>query len=225
MLSVCLVSPGYSSDFDIKVVSQIETGPDLSGTWVLDEATSDDPEEKLKEFREQMGKSGKSRGRMGAASSPGSGPAGGMRGGAHTNRSKSRIPGSMPDPHVFETLNKLISAPRFLELAHQEPELIITRDGERSQRLYSDNRGSTISLSKGVHQAVTVAGWENEDLVVETTRDGAPRIVQRFRLTSDANQLSIITEFTPPGLSSPVIIHYNYTRVEANAGSIQDTDT
>ncbi len=131
----------------------------------------------------------------------------------------------MPDPHVFETLNNLISAPRFLELAHQEPELIITRDGERSQRLYSDNRGSTISLSKGVHQAVTVAGWENGDLVVETTRDGIPRVIQRFRLIAGAGQLAVITELTPPGSFGPVTIQYIYTRAEPDGRSIRDTDT
>ncbi|MDD3449148.1 MAG: hypothetical protein PHF72_08990 [Gammaproteobacteria bacterium] len=224
-LAALLASPGYSAAPDVPVAGRIEPGPNLSGTWILDEASSDDPGEMLERFRERMDKPGKSRGRMGAASGAGGGPAGGMRGGARAGRSRSHGRDSMPDPQVFETLNELVSAAGVLELAHKEPELMLSTDRGHSQRLYTDNRGSTISLSGGIHQVVTVAGWENGDLVVETTRDGIPRVVQRFRLIAGAGQLAVITELTPPGSSGPVTIQYIYTRAEPDGRSIRDTDT
>ena len=69
--------------------------------------------------------------------------------------------------------------------------LLIADENDRRQRLFTDFRGASISISSSVEQRVAVAGWEETVLVVETTMPGGTRLIQRYQIDSETGQLMI----------------------------------
>ena len=122
-------------------------------------------------------------------------------------------------------MRTLIEGAEVLDLTHNDPKLLLTADDGPQQQLFTDYRGATVSASGAAQQAVTAAGWEGDVLVLETTRDGSPRLVQRYRLNTATSQLEISAEFTPPGSSGPVLINRVYDRADAQAARNPDADS
>jgi len=149
----------------------IATKADLSGVWVLDPKLSDEVPSALEAIRHRRSAlfSGPERTEGGDGLSIG---------GA----------GSGPDRAVRYHLSA-----RRLEIVHREPSLMITPDNGRPRRLYTDNRGASVSARGGVGQQVAIAGWEGDVLVVETAL-GNDRILDRYRLLQSPRRLEIVTE-------------------------------
>ncbi|MEW8027716.1 MAG: hypothetical protein AB2792_20185 [Candidatus Thiodiazotropha sp.] len=113
----------------------------------------------------------------------------------------------------FRTLQVLFNVSDNLIVEHEDPLfLIITGDG-RKQRIYTDNRGASVSISGGMDQKVVTAGWEKNVLVVETTSDSGPRVVQHYTLNTDSFQLVVSTIFKPSESSEVVSINRIYDSV------------
>lgn len=80
-----------------------------------------------------------------------------------------------------------------LRITHDDPMLVIVDDKGRKRRLYTDNRGSSVSVNAEMDQTVTTAGWEGRELIVESISDGRERIVRRYFMLPDGTSLSIST--------------------------------
>lgn len=167
--------------------------PDFSGHWILNGKSSDDPREKAKEAA-QAGKqpSGGGRGMGGGGAGTGRGGMGGGRQGRAAARGTDASGGLS-----FEELSALLAPARELHVTHADPMLLIADENDRRQRLFTDFRGASVSVSGGLQQRVAVAGWEGGVLVVETTALGK-KIVQSFQIDGSTGQLVIaaVAEFS-----------------------------
>lgn len=160
-----------------------EERPDLSGSWILNKARSDDLQEKLKKAMadNRAGHPGEGGGRRGGM---GGGRRGGMGGdGMGGGRMGAHSQGGPEAMHFPETL----------VLEHSDPMLTITNENEHRQRLFTDNRGVSVSASGGLQQTVATAGWEGDVLVVETYHDNGHSIEERYHLQAAPRQLQVLT--------------------------------
>lgn len=189
--------------------------PNLSGTWTLNKELSDNPQEKIKESRQQAGNSKGNKGKGGGSGGGGRGGkgGGGKRGGAE-NRSQANKGHGRRQARLPQELWTLLKASETMKLRHEEPLItIMTKDGQR-QRIYTDFRGASISASGGMQQQVTTAGWENDILVVETTMDSGS-IIQRYKLNISSRQLFVSSLILTSSLPKPVQFNRFYEVFEA----------
>ncbi|MCU7931009.1 MAG: hypothetical protein KZQ90_09425 [Candidatus Thiodiazotropha sp. (ex Codakia rugifera)] len=184
------------------------SNPNLSGFWVLNRKLSDDAQKILKESMQQARSSGKgdfepnSRGGM-----KGGGRRNGMRG-SHSSADRARKSGGQNK--LFRELHALFSESENLVLTHDDPILLIVTDDGWQQRIFTDNRGTSISASGGINQKVTTAGWVKNTLVVETTSDSGPRLIQQYTMNIDPYQLVIRTDIQLSDLSDMISIKRIY---------------
>jgi len=214
LLYLGLALPALSADEIDMLSGEHRSPPDFSGTWRLDKASSDDPEAKLQEARELMRESRGMRGGMGGGFGRGNG--GDME--ARRQGGGRGVSRGMPVASASE-VRVLISSAEVLELSHADPMLLISVDGGPQQRLFTDFRGAAVSASSSVPQAVTTAGWEGDVLVIETTQDSKPTLLQRYHLRTDTGQLEVITNLTLPGTSLNVSIKCFYDRANVRSTS------
>ena len=178
--------------------------PNFSGTWNLNKELSDDPRKKVQDAMKSLrnsrsGSSGTKGGGRGGHRA--GGPAGGM-----TGRGDSQP----------EDMQALLRASSTLQITHEDPMLLVVTDDGGQQRLFTDFRGASVSAGGGMQQKVTIAGWEHGVLVVETTSNSGPRLIQRYKLNANTNQLMISAEITPPGLAEPVVVNRVYDAVSSH---------
>lgn len=121
--------------------------------------------------------------------------------------------GSRPRPGAASTMSRseiamLLTPPRNLLIAHEEPEFIVS-DGKPDRRpIFTDFRATIVSASAGLEQPIVVAGWERDALVVETTMAGT-RLTQCYRL--QAEKLLVFTTAQVSG-APPVNYRLVYER-------------
>ncbi len=161
--------------------------PDFSGDWVLNAKASDDPLEKAREAiqasRQAMGGGS---GGMGRGGGKGRGGMGGERQG----RGGMGGSGSLSAGE----LSALLAPAQALHISHQDPLLLIADENGQRQRVFTDFRGASVSANGGLQQRVSVAGWEGEALVVETTMLGKKQI-QNYQIDGETGRL-VISEAT-----------------------------
>ena len=211
-LSMAGCSSNRVATHDLALESAIsnETGyfkkPNLSGTWILNEALSDDPRKQIKAAMKN------GRGSMGGKEGRGHGKGNGKGRGGKGRGSKGQDGEGDIERHANgqeSPLKKIMDAmllAETLELTHEEPLLFIITDGENRQRVYTDNRGSSISANSAMHQKVVTAGWEKDILFVEITSDSEPKLTQKYKLNTDPMQLLVSTTVQHSNLNSPVVI-------------------
>lgn len=89
-------------------------------------------------------------------------------------------------------LSALLAPSQELHVSHQDPMLLIADENDQRQRLFTDFRGASVSANGGLQQRVSVAGWEGEALVVETTMLGK-KMTQNYQIDSGTGRLVIST--------------------------------
>ena len=166
--------------------------PNFSGMWLLDKSASDNPEEIIKASRDKRKKpSAFSGGGM-----PGRGPDMGRR-----DFTKPPFDG-MDDKHPTVELTV-----EHLEITHSDPELRIVADHSDEQAIFTDLRGTSITALGGLQQKIVIAGWEDNELVIETRTLGGSATVQRLRLLENPRRLERVTEMPSPGPGGePIVI-------------------
>ena len=189
----------FGDDLNTNVNSMPLVKPNLTGIWILNKELSQNPQEELKESMRQSSdfKGSKSMSGRGGGKHGGKGN-GERRGNGYSRNKKNNLRhGFLP-----QSLQTLLNASETLELKHEEPLLIImTKDGQ--EKVYTDFRGTNVSSSNGLNQKVTIAGWENNILVVENTINEG-RFIQQFNLNSASGQLWINTVILTSHLPKPV---------------------
>lgn len=202
-------------------VPALQSRPDFSGLWILNAKASDDPREKAKETMQAM-KRAKGGGRGMGGGSGGRGRGGGMgggRGGGHLGRGSSEgmdAGGEMPSREI----SALIATAEKLDIAHEDPTLLVTDENDQRQRLFTDFRGVSVSASGGAQQRVAVAGWEGAALVVETALNNGSRLIQQYRIDAETGQLVISAAVDLPGMQAVSYrLVYDRLKLATNAGS------
>ena len=187
-----------------------QSRPDFSGHWAFNAKASDDPQEKLEEAMKAM-QQARGGGRGMGSGSGGHGRGGGKNGdrqghgasGGMGGRSEM-TPGKMPE---------LTATPERLDITHEDPMLLIADENNQRRQIFTDFRGASVSVSSSAQQRVTVAGWEDGTLVVETTMDGGTRLIQRYQIDTETGQL-LISAAARLAERQPVSIRLVYDRIK-----------
>lgn len=145
---------------------------DLSGTWLLDAQAGDNVARVLAEARRRLKPGGST----------------GISGGRGSKKSEPSSIDSGPDREFRRYFQ-----PRRLVISHQEPRLEISWAGGPSRRLYTDNRGASVSALGAESQPVATAGWEGATLVVESQVSGE-WVVDRYTLLQAPRRLELVSE-------------------------------
>ena len=215
-------NPSTNSTSINKIVRKQQIPPNFSGRWILVKALSDDPQEKLKEMKSHSGKSGKGKNMGGRQGGKGKGNGSRQGGGKKNNNSGGKGSGNGQGSFPHE-LRVLLNSPEVLEINHKEPLLtFITKNGRR-QRVYTDFRGTSISAKMDIPQKIVTAGWENEELVIETTFDSF-RLIQRYKLDAESRQLWINSIILTSSLPKKVQFNQVYKLAETNTKEEQLLD-
>ncbi len=183
-----LISPNNELhlSIDLNKLDDKTTRPNFTGVWVLNHSASDDSKEVLNKMKK--GKNGPS----GSGKRSGRGPGGMGRGKPESGRpgdmahsiDESLPIGNNNGPELLEKLliNELV-------IQHNEPLFRVNM-----KRIYTDLRGSSVSVLGGADQSVSFAGWEGNSLVIETTQDDTPKTNERFTLLANPKRLERTTE-------------------------------
>ena len=161
--------------------------PDLSGTWKLNPAQSDDPQEKFKEGASGSGDSTDS-----APSSGGGGGYGGWGGhhGGHGGGRRRGGGGSGGDagqgPSALEGRERLV-------IKHADPQLTITDASGRERVLYTDGRKLEEERSFGGTTKVQTV-WKDGHVEVTSQSERGPKVVQSYAVSADGSQLTVTTQ-------------------------------
>lgn len=186
------------------------TRPDFSGHWVLDPKASDDPRERIRQAMKQaMGGGPGMRGGMGRGGGMGGGrqgrgPAGGMAG-----RGEGPSSGEMAE---------LVAVSKRLDITHDDPLLVLADEHDRQQRLFTDFRGASVSVSEAP-QRVAVAGWEGSVLVVESRLGEGSKRVQQYRIDAETDRLMVSTAAELRGAQVVFVTVYDRLRPGAAVAS------
>jgi hypothetical protein len=209
-------NPSTNSTSINKIDRKQQIPANFSGRWILVKDLSDDPQEKLKEVKSHSGKSGKGNNTGGKQGGKGNGRGQGRGQGRGKKNHNSSGKGSGSRQGSFpHELQVLLNSSEVLELKHEEPLLIfITKNGLR-QHVYTDFRGTSISAKTDIPQKIVTAGWENEELVIETTFDSF-RLIQRYKLYAQSRQLWISSVILISSLPKAVQFNQVYRLAETN---------
>ena len=199
-------------DLNTNVNSMPLVKPNLTGIWILNRDLSENPQEELKK---SMRKSNNVKGSK-SMGGRGGGEHGGQGNGRKRNHGYSKgEKNNLRHDSLPRSLQALLKASETLELKHEEPLLtIITQDGQ--EEVYTDFRDTNVSSSNGLNQKVTIAGWENNVLVVENTIN-AGRFIQQFNLNSASGQLWVNTLILTSHIPKPVQFNRIYELVKTGS--------
>jgi hypothetical protein len=150
--------------------------PDLSGTWRLNREQSDDPRQMWRDA------GGASEDESEAAPSA---PSGGSRGRHAHGRSGGRADGGAPGLPVLEGRDRLT-------ILHEEPRLWIEDGAGRERVVYTDGREQSEERSRGGTTKVE-ALWKDGHVVVSSSPERGPKVVETYAVTVDRSQLTVTT--------------------------------
>jgi hypothetical protein len=187
VLAVFLAVTGAQADEPVR--------PDLSGSWRLDPAQSEDARARLRELRRDHGDRSRGGGRRG-----GRPLSGGFGGG-----------GDRPDG-MREDLRELLDAPPALTVTQTAREITMLEEDGRLRALHPDGRAYKDSTGREVKTRWSEAG----ELVAETKGERG-KVVETFAVSQDRNRLSVTLLLDLRG--QPLAIRRVYLRPEAVAAA------
>jgi len=184
------------------------TTPNLTGTWVLNRELSQNP---LEQNRKKPNNTQSNKAMKGNGEHKGSGKGKGKNRSNNYSKNKRKAGRNSLPP----SLQFFLNASEKLTLKHVEPFLIIdTAEGQ--EKVYTDFRSSTISTNNDPDQRITIAGWEDNILFLESTLS-AGRVIQQFNLKTASDQLWVKTAILTPHLPKSVRFNRVYDRVDTSA--------
>jgi hypothetical protein len=159
--------------------------PDLSGTWKLDPAQSDDPQQAIRESGGGPGAAPDSG--DGTPPPSGSGGWGGHHGGGHGSGRGRRGAdgGSGGGSSWLEGRERLV-------ILHADPKLQITDAAGKEHTVYTDGRKTEEERSFGGTTEVR-AVWKDGHVEITSQPEKGPKIVQTFSVSADGSQLTVTT--------------------------------
>ena len=203
MMSAGVVACGGGSEI-------IPEYPDLTGSWVLNESTSDlaGPGER----DEMIGTGGSVDGRP---------PGGGQRGGGRGGRGGGR-PGGMPfDPEVVaERLRLLVDAADAITITQTDSTLTIVNRNGLERVLFTDGREVEYRI-RDVGEVKAKARWKDERLEVERKLDVIGlKLKEKYERSQDGKHLQVDVELSGGRLIRTFKARRVYDLVEEEGGQI-----
>jgi hypothetical protein len=177
-------------------VSAAQNGPDLTGVWTLDPASSDDIAAKIKEA---------------------AGPEYMSGGPSLTRGVETWIPwtgsGEAKRVGLREFLLSTVPALQTLEIQQTATE-VKTIQGESAVRIFHLTRESAGTSAATGEKVTRRAQWQGQALSLESKGDG--KLVETLTLDPAAGQLKYALRFEQKQLKSPLELHLAYTRSQAH---------
>jgi len=189
--------------------------PNLSGTWVLNRELSQNPLEQLKQNRKKSNNSQSNKGMKGNGDHSGSGQGKGKGNGNRRSANYSKNKNTAGRNSLPPSIQYFLNSSEKLTIKHEEPLLVIdTTEGQ--EEVYTDFRSPKISSNKDPDQRISIAGWEDNILFIESTLS-AGRVIQQFNLKTSSDQLWVKTAVLTPHLAKSVRFNRVYARVDTAA--------
>jgi len=206
MSSACTSTPPKIENTFISTPDNLSlTTPNLTGIWTLNRELSQNPLEQLKQNRKKTNQNNKAMKGNGEHKGSGKGK-GKNRSDNYSKNNKKTGRNYLPPSMQF-----FLNASEKMTLKHEEPLLIIdTAEGQ--EKVYTDFRSPKISTNKDPNQRVSIAGWEDNILFLESTLS-AGRVIQQFNLKTSSDQLWVKTAILTPHLPKSVRFNRVYDRV------------
>src|SRR5262245_20793976 len=150
----------------------------LSGTWKLNKDLSDDPQQKMRDARNESGGGGShSGGRHGGMGRGGGGRSGGSGSGEDAQR----------------PLEDMAAALQQLKIDHQDPALTIEDGLGRQHHLFTDGRKIEEERSYGGTTEIHAA-WKDGRIVVTTRSEKGPKLTETYAVAADGSQLTVTSK-------------------------------
>lgn len=208
--SACTSNQATIENNFIKTTNNLSlTTPNLTGTWVLNRKLSQNPLEQLKQGRKKSTNSLRNKGMKGNGNHNGSrqGKGNGNRRSDNYSKNKNTAGRNSLPPSIQFFLN----TSEKLTIKHQEP-LLILDTAEGQEKVYTDFRSPKISSNKDPDQRISIAGWEDNILFIESTLS-AGRVIQQVNLKTSSDQLWVKTAVLTPHLPKSIRFNSVYDRV------------
>ena len=172
--------------------------PDLSGSWVLNQALSDNPRDMM-QGRDSSGapRGGRGGGMRGGGRRGGFG-GGGYGGGAGGRGSFGGGPGGMSDEQrtrMRQTMQLVMNAPASLAVVVGDSSVTLVAEGD-TLLLPSNGRKVHRDAADDSEGAVDVTGkWQGNDFVVERKVSGGGKVTEDYMRAPEGKQLYVIVSF------------------------------
>jgi hypothetical protein len=205
-----------------KLEGSAPQGVDLSGTWKLNRAASDDPRRLMPRMRAQA-RPAEDEG-PGDEPAPGNSPdgdmhdrgrhRGGMSGGEDAERGGRgmRRRGDLP----AQALAEFGPGRNVLQIVQRATEIRI--DNGLTVRALTPGGRSLVSLARGV--ADQRSGWHGKEFVIETRGENLPSVVERFALSPDHRQLVVNLKIEGGGGGRKIELKRVYDTAPASAATL-----
>ena len=161
---------------------------DLSGSWILNETESDNPQQMM----QQGGRGG-----------GGMGGRGGRRGGA---------PSQVDQQRMMQTMRIATQPPRRLVLDQQDSTVTLRNPNGRTLMLRTDWKKVGQEIENG-GQVDIRARWRGGELQIERDVHLGGKITQKYSLSSDGDRLLVETRLEMGRASQPRVFRYVYDSV------------
>ncbi len=167
----------------------------ITGKWRLNEAKSDDAQQKMQEmFQSAGGRRGGGRG-GGGGGRGGRGGGGGFGGGEQQRTSPMRA---------------AMIAAKLLDISQDDSVLKIGYGGDSVRTLQTD--GQKITFGEGRGKSEVKSQWKGEKLVVETKMDGGTKVTETYELRDDGTRLQLKVRIENLRFPQPLEIKRIYER-------------
>lgn len=195
----------------LQTSAQDDPLPNLTGSWKINEAQSDDPAAAM---GPAMGGRQREGGKPGGGGGGGRGGGGGGRGGGGGGaggRGGQQGPGNQNSEDAQKGMEQIKRQYASLEIFQEGVELNVTNGLDITQLLYTDGRQMTIWTQHG--EADATATWVDRTLEVEwQTRQDGPQRVRRYEISEDGRTLTATEERQLPGQDKVTQLKLVYDR-------------
>ena len=175
------------------------SGVDLSGTWVLNQKLSDDPQAMMRQFHDSSGGSG-------------SGYGGHHGGSGYSGHSGGSANGGAPGQHMGEF------APQKLTIVESGDKVVMIPEGRDSVIVIPDGKEHDRQTPAGV--AKVEASWTDVALQVKMTTPTGHEATRLYRINSDG-RLEVVTQLPPPPNTNEkpreIVMRYDEAPAKASA--------
>jgi hypothetical protein len=185
----------------------VTAGIDLSGTWILNEKLSDNPQEIMRERMESM-------------RPPGGGPPGGGMGGGGMRPPGGGMPGGggpgggkgEPNREQMEQRMKQLEPAKRIVILSSDEQVTMIPQGRDTLVVFPDGKKHEHKTPAGVTSIQ--AEWKDLALEVKVKGQYGREAKRLYRINTDG-LLEIVTEFEPPNGGEKITIVSRYDDAEA----------
>ncbi len=166
----------------------------ITGKWRLNEAMSDDAQQKMQEMFQSAG-----------------GSRGGRRGGGGGQRGGGGGGFGDGDQQRTNPMRAAMNAAKLLDISQDDNVLEIGYGGDSVRTLQTN--GQKITFGEGRRKSEIKSQWKGEKLVVETKMDGGTKVTETYELRDEGTRLQLKVRIENLRFPRPLEIKRIYEKV------------